>query len=330
MGRTKNTDYCLYGCGIIRQRIGVLAQAARRVSAKWRPDDVHAMRVSCRRLATAMSVFGHCLIEPSDWRRPISKVRKAMGELRDTDIQIQFLKELRGSPHSDDQRLGLERIAKRLQKCRAKRRQRAEEAIKSTKLPGLARIWRSAMCSAANGEPRPRPAQVLKQARRTLHPLYEKFLSYQRHVNARANMDHLHPMRIAAKRLRYGCELFAPLVGDRLDGQIDALKQIQDMLGQLHDAMVWADDLSRLVEKERRRCVKQSGNDRAMRPLMPGIRFIQADRRRAMHRLHREFIMLWRDISRSGLLRDLHKRLSPEAAAPAGAASAQECQEMSE
>jgi CHAD domain-containing protein len=47
-----------------------------------------------------------------------------------------------------------------------------------------------------------------------------------------------HDMRIAAKRLRYLLEIFAPCLGDDADAARRAAKQLQSVLGEIHDCDV--------------------------------------------------------------------------------------------
>lgn len=44
-----------------------------------------------------------------------------------------------------------------------------------------------------------------------------------------------HDLRIAAKRLRYVLEIFAPCLGEEAKTARDAAKQLQSVLGDLHD-----------------------------------------------------------------------------------------------
>ena len=44
-----------------------------------------------------------------------------------------------------------------------------------------------------------------------------------------------HDLRIAAKRLRYVLEIFAPCLGDEAKAARDAAKRLQSVLGDLHD-----------------------------------------------------------------------------------------------
>src|SRR5262249_52906220 len=77
-----------------------------------------------------------------------------------------------------------------------------------------------------------------------------------------------HNMRIATKRLRYVLELFAPCLGERAEVARQAAKQLQSVLGDLHDC-----DL--------------------MLSKVEGIGSVEAVLRKRRERLFREFIELW-------------------------------------
>jgi CHAD domain-containing protein len=53
-----------------------------------------------------------------------------------------------------------------------------------------------------------------------------------------------HRMRLASKRFRYTLELFRPCYGPGLEERLDALKNLQDALGDLNDAVATMDLLS--------------------------------------------------------------------------------------
>jgi hypothetical protein len=52
------------------------------------------------------------------------------------------------------------------------------------------------------------------------------------------NVEALHDMRIAAKRLRYVLELTAPVFGDEAGRAAKRAKKLQDLLGEIHDCDV--------------------------------------------------------------------------------------------
>ncbi len=57
--------------------------------------------------------------------------------------------------------------------------------------------------------------------------------------NQRKDIDQLHVLRIEAKKLRYGSELFSGLYDvRRVRKYLEALGQVQDALGEIHDIVV--------------------------------------------------------------------------------------------
>lgn len=88
----------------------------------------------------------------------------------------------------------------------------------------------------------------------------------------------LHEVRRKAKRVRYAAEAAEPVLGDRVEGVIEGLAEIQDVLGSHHDAIVAAAfvrgvagegrELHRENRRLRRRLVEEAADDeRAFRGL---------------------------------------------------------------
>lgn len=67
----------------------------------------------------------------------------------------------------------------------------------------------------------------------------EELMSFDRAVHDPSNVEELHEMRIAVKRLRYTLEIFSSAVPGS-DRFLKTLKQLQDLLGAIHDADVLA------------------------------------------------------------------------------------------
>jgi CHAD domain-containing protein len=63
--------------------------------------------------------------------------------------------------------------------------------------------------------------------------------SYERDLARPKAIARHHAMRIAAKRLRYSLEVFEPLYGRPLKGALRCAKELQTLLGELHDCDVW-------------------------------------------------------------------------------------------
>ncbi|MDP9368169.1 MAG: CHAD domain-containing protein [Chloroflexota bacterium] len=74
-----------------------------------------------------------------------------------------------------------------------------------------------------------------ENARRILAVKMGEFYSYAPIVHAEDEVEALHNLRIAAKRLRYTLELFRVVFGPEGERQIERVKAIQEELGQVHD-----------------------------------------------------------------------------------------------
>ena len=81
-------------------------------------------------------------------------------------------------------------------------------------------------------------AGVAANARRRLPPMVTAYFSQVREFLADdAPPRRLHRVRLASKRLRYTLELFRPCYPAGLDERLEALKKLQDWLGDVNDAV---------------------------------------------------------------------------------------------
>src|SRR3954471_21096424 len=65
------------------------------------------------------------------------------------------------------------------------------------------------------------------------------------------NVEALHDMRIAAKRLRYVLELTTPVFGAPVEEGAKRAKKLQDLLGEIHDCDVTIPRVQRHIERLR-------------------------------------------------------------------------------
>lgn len=166
-------------------------------------------------------------------------------------------------------------------------------------------------------------APVGVNARKVLAVRIAELYSYEPAVTEPAWSHDLHDMRIAAKRLRYTLELFAPQFGEQGKRQIDRIKLVQEALGNLHDRdveieMVGAELGAAMAdEADRVRAELASASPQemtaiatsALRPPPDDVRrglitllsMAHADRQEAYDR----FTSLWHTLSEEGMRRDL-------------------------
>jgi hypothetical protein len=166
-------------------------------------------------------------------------------------------------------------------------------------------------------------APVEVNARKVLAVRIAELYSYEPVVFEPTWSRELHDMRIAAKRLRYTLELFAPQFGEAGKRQIERIKQIQEVLGDIHDRDVEIEmvglELGAAMADEAERVRTELANatpeempaiatsalrpppDDVRRGLITLLSQAHADRQRA----YDAFVSLWHTLSEEGMRRDL-------------------------
>src|SRR5713226_2334955 len=75
-----------------------------------------------------------------------------------------------------------------------------------------------------------------ESARAALPKVAQKYFKAGRKAaNGKRSAKQLHRFRIATKEFRYSLELFRPVYGPSLERHIDALRELQSILGKLND-----------------------------------------------------------------------------------------------
>lgn len=256
---------------------------------------IHRMRVASRRLRSALGIFIGILPEKKQavWIRHVRKLTRALGEARDTDVQIDLVTQVLGGVKEPKCKPGLNRILLRL----IQKRERLQADVNSA----LNDLDKSKVCPQIQS----RTSPLVSDTKESTSPLYQlsysiineklnDFLSYEVYLRQPDNTPMLHEMRIAAKRLRYSMEIFAPIYPDELSQPLQAARKSQQILGDIHDCDVWIAFLPGFEEKERQRIHKFYGHHRPLYRITPGIQYFLENRAKNRDRAYHDFLKIWR------------------------------------
>lgn len=304
-------DYCLFGIEALRQRLPALTQEIAGVRAAEDIEYIHRMRVATRRLRAALTLFEECLPRKrfAEWEQQIKRITKALGAARDTDVQIDVLQSFLANLADKKQQAGIKRLLLRLQQQREQLQVKVVQALDDLGggrvlddmadtlhvLIVQARIEQQPpeRSEAESNAVRASSVETYQRAEQAIRLKLEEFLAYEMYVHQPDRVTELHAMRIAAKHLRYTLEIFAPLYDDNLKKPIKVVKEMQEMLGDIHDCDVWVAYVPQFLEEERLRALEYFGHDRSAKRFTPGILALQANRQQYRDERYAQFVKFW-------------------------------------
>ena len=207
-------------------------------------EALHDMRVATRRLRTALSVFDAALPAPVGLLRPeFGWVADALGEVRDLDVQIEWLSgeaEALPGPGEDSALTPLiDILGVRREEARSRMLGALDSARFATLVEGATAMLREGATTSAGTTPAVDVAPALLRKR------WRRYRRLAEGLDAEASEDAYHDTRIRAKRIRYATEFTAGLYGDAAADFTAALKRAQNDLGRYQDAAIAMDLLER-------------------------------------------------------------------------------------
>jgi len=301
MGKSSPQVLCQFGIHFMLEQCQRLIDEIPGVQLGRDIEAIHDMRVASRRLATGLDVFKSCLPKKKSkiWRDSIRKVTFALGNARDLDIQIAQLTDLYGEKLEATYKPGYNRLLLRLKQKRSKAQKKVNKTVFN--LNESEALEQMILWLEKHREPdqlsEPYPPSLLHKAYPSIAAALEGFLMHSDFITSEADSDKLHAMRIAGKRLRYTMEIFAPLYAGELKPFILAMKDIQDTLGEYHDADVWATWLPKFVDKEKSRIEDYFGNTGPLERLMPGIHHLMAYNEQTRAETYQSCLLTWQTLA---------------------------------
>lgn len=263
---------------------------------------VHRARVASRRLRAAMRIFGECFNrnQVKRWEKSIRRIRSEFGEARDKDVQIELLRGILGSLSDKLCFSGISRLLVQWEYQRERLQSNVVRAVSRLQRNGtlkeIENTAKRALVKAESHEYQVQSPESFAQAQQEILGRLNQLLLLQDCLGRPDDQQSHHAMRIAAKRLRYTLEIVRPIYSGRLDATLEAIKQVQTLLGEVHDCDVWQEQLDRFAKDERRRIKSYYGHAAPFTRLNAGIEYLRQDRIRHRQQCFQNLVRLWGEL----------------------------------
>lgn len=256
-------------------------------------EDVHQVRVACRRMRAGLAFFGDCFDDDkaARWRTQLKKMLQRFGPARDCDVHIEFLQGILDNPEWVDKKVrpGVARLLLRLRQQRdelqpgiikAVHRLQREQLLINVHLETERLLY-----EVEHAEDQIDTVRFYDRAAERVKDRLSEVVKKRSSLEDETDQAGHHALRIAVKKLRYTLELCDMALEGRLKRILKRLKKLQTLLGELHDCDVWAMQIETFIAEETARTEAYYGHTRPMRRLLTGLRFLQTQRQQARERL---------------------------------------------
>ncbi len=277
--------FIILGADSMLESLKAICEETEGVKEARDAEHIHRMRVATRRLRARLRVFGGVFSNKklNAWTKEIRRLTRSLGEARDCDVQIILLENFKTTHPDEKTRRGISRLELRIRQRRTREQVKVNESMErllankvieemSEKLLELRILARMRTVPEV-----PDPASM-DFARSSISSGLMDLLSHEMYLQDSDAARELHRMRIAAKRLRYTMETFESWFPDVLPKAIKMVKNVQELLGDIHDCDVWLTILPAFMEEEKQRAIEFYGKPLGVSKLKYGLTRLEKDR----------------------------------------------------
>jgi CHAD domain-containing protein len=220
--------------GITQKRLEKFVSLFAKVVVNDQPETIHDARVWSRRL---QEVFRVLFPKPRSNKsrklvRTLRQVRRTLGDCRNLDVTIGLIESKLTGASAPKAHESWDLIKNYLRDKRSLEFARAREELTGHDIMQFATRTRSLLQSESLQK---EPEELLE---RSVEAAFLDWNEALRETKENPQVDQIHGLRIAGKRLRYRVELLKDLGYDSAKPQIKTLKRLQDELGDWHDRQV--------------------------------------------------------------------------------------------
>jgi CHAD domain-containing protein len=206
---------------------------------------VHDMRVTTRRLRSALRDFSHLLRKKplKKFKTDIKNIADALGAARDEDVAIIALEKLQKKSDSEKVQHGINKLIDERRQQREQAQLDLMETLTISRIDNLQADFNAAIDEAARSSKK--QVSFNEAGHNVVNQSLEDFCDLIDNIYEPFVDEPLHKLRLAAKRLRYSMELYTACWGEKIAPYAESVAEMQGFLGEVHDADVWLETLSK-------------------------------------------------------------------------------------
>lgn len=260
-------------------------------------DGVHNMRVAMRRMRNGVRDMRHVLVR--DHYKPFIKKLKKMydvvGCVRDEDVAIASLGEMRANADSEIVKQGIDNLLHDHNGVRDAARDKLTDVLAGERFDELERDF-EALILAVIEEGGEKKATFREVGRKTILDIVGKFSQLSENLDTPYDFEALHKFRIASKRLRTSLQLFSCCWEAEVEPFIKDVAKMQLLLGKVHDRDGWLTDLTSRVD---------ASNEKVL--IMDGlaVKWISAQLVQKRNKNYRAAVDLWKEWEANNFIENL-------------------------
>ncbi|HEV2528192.1 MAG TPA: CHAD domain-containing protein [Thermomicrobiales bacterium] len=144
-----------------------------------------------------------------------------------------------------------------------------------------------------------------ESARRILAVRVAEVYAYRPIIHRPEAIEETHNLRISLKRLRYTLELFAGVLGAAADREIDRVRELQEILGDLHDIDVRRNLIALAASSADPNSAATPSATETADSVRTGLNRLIEREQAQRDAVHRRFVERWTSLQQAGMRADL-------------------------